>query len=265
MRIEDYQTIRFQRRGRALYVIFNQPDSRNAFAAQSHTELSHVFETAALDAESDIVVVTGEGHSFSAGGNVPAMRANHESPELMYAAVREAKRVVRSMLECDKPIVAKINGDSIGLGATVALLADVAIATNTSRIADPHNAVALIAGDGGSVIWPQLIGFGRARHYLLTGDRITGSEAANIGLIYKSVEAAELDATVDAYVDRLLELPARSLRWTKETYTLPLKQLATLMMDTGMAYEAVSAATQDHLEAITAFEQKRKPRFNTQA
>lgn len=262
MRIDEYETITFEERGRVLHVTFNQPDNLNSFFDRSHTELAHVFETCALHEGSDIVVVTGSGRAFSAGGNIPAMRRLHEDPAKMRAAVREAKRVVRNVLECDKPIIAKVNGDAIGLGATVALFCDVVIANENARIADPHNSVALIAGDGGSVIWPQLIGFGKARHYLLTGEIIKAREAEAMGLIYKAVAPEDLDATVDAYVERLLALPAQALRWTKETYTLPLKQLATLMMDTGMAYEALMSASADHGEAISAFEAKRKPNFS---
>ena len=261
MNIDEYETIAFEQRGRVLHVTFNQPDSLNSFFDRSHTELAHVFDTCALHEGTDIVVLTGSGRAFSAGGNIPAMRRLHENPAEMRSTVKEAKRVIRSVLECDKPIIAKVNGDAVGLGATVALFCDVVIANENARIADPHNSVALIAGDGGSIIWPQLIGYGKARHYLLTGEKIMAREAEAMGLIYKAVAPEQLDAEVNAYVDRLLALPAQALRWTKETYTMPLKQLATMMMDTGMAYEALMSASSDHGEAISAFEAKRKPSF----
>jgi enoyl-CoA hydratase len=180
----------------------------------------------------------------------------------MHRTIREAKRIVFSLLDCEKPVITKVNGDAIGLGTTLALFTDVVIAADHAKLADPHNNVGLIAGDGGAVIWPQLIGYARAKHYLFTGEALTASTAAEIGLIHKAVPAEQLDAEVDAYVDRLLKLPIQSIRWSKQTVNIGLKQLAHSMMDAGMAYEALAGQTDDHGEAIASFRDKRKPVFN---
>ncbi|BAI74876.1 enoyl-CoA hydratase (plasmid) [Azospirillum sp. B510] len=262
MEFAKYETIRFERRDRVLTVIFNQPEKLNSFIERSHTELSTVFSDVAEDPESDIIVVTGSGRAFSAGGDILGMQRLRDTPVEFYKGIREAKKVVYSLLDCDKPVVAKVNGDAIGLGATVALFCDVVIATEEARLADPHNNVGLIAGDGGQIIWPQLIGYARAKHHLFTGEKINGKRAAEIGLIHAAVPAAELDAAVDAYVDRLSRLPAQSLRWTKATVNIPLKQLAHALMDVGMSYEGLaSMTTADHGEAIKAFAEKRQPKF----
>jgi len=262
MDFAKYKTIKFDRRGRILNVTLNQPEKLNAFAGLAHQELSEVFTEIADDPDSDIVVLTGAGRAFSAGGDIVAMQTLRDNPASFYKAIREAKRVVYSVLDCDKPVIAKVNGDAIGLGATLSLLCDVVFAAENARFADPHNNVGLIAGDGGQVIWPRLIGYGRAKHYLFTGEKVDGRTAAEIGLIHKAVSADQLDATVDAYADRLAALPAQSLRWTKATVNIPLKQLAHGLMDTGMCYEALgSLTTEDHGEAIKAFAEKRQPRF----
>jgi len=158
-------------------------------------------------------------------------------------------------------VICKVNGDAIGLGTTVALLSDIVFAAENARFGDPHNNVALIAGDGGSVIWPQLIGYARARHYLFTGELLGAKEAQAMGLIHAAVPLEELNDKVDAYVDRLLKMPIQSVRWTKQTINIGLKQLAHSMMDAGMAYEAMAGQTDDHGEAIAAFREKRKPVF----
>ena len=262
MDFSKYKSIKFERRGRILNVIFNQPDKLNSFSGRSHEELSHVFPDIADDTESDIIVLTGAGRAFSAGGNVPDMQHLIDNPTEFYKGIREGKRVVYGILDCDKPIIAKVNGDAIGLGATVALFCDVVFATETARFADPHNNVGLIAGDGGQVIWPHLIGYGRAKHYLFTGEKIDGKKAAEIGLIHAALPAEQLDAAVDAYADKLAAMPIQSLRWTKATVNIPLKQVAHSLMDTGMAYEGLaSLTTADHQEAVTAFSEKRAPKF----
>jgi enoyl-CoA hydratase len=261
MDFSSYEFFSFERQGKVLTIILNKPDKLNAFSERGHKELSRVFVDAAEDLESEIIVVTAAGRAFTAGGDLEYMQKLRDEPALMHRTVREAKRIVFSLLDCDKPVICKVNGDAIGLGTTLALFCDVVFAVETARFADPHNNVALIAGDGGAVIWPQMIGYARAKHYLFTGEAIVAKDAQAMGLIHAAVPAAELDAKVDAYVQKLLKMPIQSIRWTKQTVNIGLKQLAHSMMDAGMAYEAMAGQTDDHREAIAAFKEKRKPVF----
>ena len=111
------------------------------------------------------------------------------------------------------------------------------------------------------MIWPQLIGYARAKRYLLTGDAITGREAAEIGLINGAVSAAELDGVVDALATRLANGAARAIQWTKTSINIGLKQQFNAIMDASFAYEMLSNHTRDHQEAVTAFREKRDPSF----
>ena len=262
MDFSKYKTMKFERRGKILYLTFNQPDKLNSFAGESHSELSHVFTDIQEDAESEIVVITGAGKAFSAGGDIAFMQHLKDNRHLFYKSIREAKRIVTSMLELDKPIIAKVNGDAIGLGSTVAVFCDIIFAADHARFGDPHNNVALTTGDGGQIMWPFLIGYARAKHYLFTGEKIPATKAAQMGLINEAMPAAELDAYVDAYADKLAAMPTQSLRWSKATINIPLRQFAASMMDTGMAYEALAGQTEDHQEAINSFLDKRKPKFS---
>jgi enoyl-CoA hydratase len=261
MNFSNYKTIRFDRRGKILYMTFNRPDKLNSFAGEAHTELARVFYDIMEDAESEIVVLTGAGSAFSAGGDIEHMQWLYDNPPEFHRSVREAKRIVNGMLECDKPVIGKINGDAIGLGATIAVFCDVIFAADHARFGDPHNKVGLIAGDGGQIMWPYLIGYARAKHYLFTGELFKAQKAVEMGLINACMPAEELDAHVDAYADKLAKMPTQSLRWSKATINVPLRQMAASMMDVGMAYENVAARTLDHQEAINAFREKRKPNF----
>jgi len=261
MDFSSYQFFKVERQDKVLTITIDSPGKLNCFGEIGHKELSRLFVDAAEDPDSEIVVLTGAGTAFSAGGDLEYMEKLRQQPSLMHRTVREAKRIVFSLLDCDKPIICKVNGDAIGLGTTLALYCDVVFAVETARFADPHNNVALIAGDGGAIMWPQLIGYARAKHYLFTGERMNAVEAQAMGLIHAAVPAAELDAKVDAYVQRLLKLPIQSIRWSKQTMNIGLKQLAHSMMDAGMAYEAMAAQTEDHQEAIDAFREKRKPSY----
>lgn len=261
MDFSQYRFFQVTRQGKVLTLTLNHPDKLNSLSEIGHQELSRIFVDAAEDPDSDVIVLTGAGRAFCAGGDLEYMQKLRDTPSLMHRTVREAKRIVFSLLDCDKPIIARINGDAIGLGTTLALFCDVVFAVETAKFADPHNNVALIAGDGGAIMWPQIVGYARAKHYLFMGEAIGAKEAQQMGLIHAAVPADQLDAKVDEYVARLLKMPIQSIRWTKQTMNIGLKQLAHSMMDTGMAYEAIAAQTQDHQEAINAFRERRKPAF----
>ena len=256
-----YKTIQHSRRGRVLTLTLNQPDKLNAVSEQMHTELASLFNDAADDPDSDVIVLTGAGRAFSAGGDIEWMQSAIDDPASFDRTATEAKRIIFSLLDCEKPVIAKLNGHAAGLGATIALFCDLVFAADTAKIGDPHVCVGLTAGDGGAVIWPQLIGYAKAKEFLFTGDLIPAPEAARIGLINRAVPAAELDVAVDAYVDRLTAGAQYAIRTTKMSVNIGLKQLAHSIMDASIGYEVVSNRTADHREAVAAFREKRKPVF----
>ncbi|MBX3529378.1 MAG: enoyl-CoA hydratase/isomerase family protein [Rhizobiaceae bacterium] len=257
----DYRYFAFSRADRVLTVTLNRPEKFNAIAGDMHRELSRLFYDVAADEGSEVIVITGAGQAFSAGGDLDYFEECRRTPALFRQAMREAKWIVDGLLDCDKPVICRMNGDAVGLGATIALFCDVIIAADTARIGDPHVKVGFVAGDGGAVIWPQLIGYARAKQFLLTGDLLTANEARDIGLINFSVPAAELDATVDRWAKRLASGATLATRWTKATINVGLKQLAASMMDIGIAYEGLSGRSDDHGEAIAAMRERRKPNF----
>ncbi len=242
-------------------VTLNAPEAMNAFTPGMHKAMSQIWSDIQDDPEVDVVVLTGAGRAFSAGGNVVAMQQKIDDPALWDEIVPEAKRIVFRMLECDKPIIARLNGHAVGLGATVALFCDIIIAADKAKIGDPHVNAGLVAGDGGAVIWPQLVGFARAKEYLFTGDLMSAAEAERIGLINHVVSADELDDKVYGLARRLASGASKSIRWTKQVTNIPLRQLAHSMMDLSISVETQSNFSSDHQEAVTAFTNKRKPNF----
>ncbi|HET8881542.1 MAG TPA: enoyl-CoA hydratase/isomerase family protein, partial [Solimonas sp.] len=221
-----------------------------------HEELADVFQFAHTDAHSDLVVLTGAGRAFSAGGDVAHIARSAANPELFDQEARCAKRVIAGILDLDKPLVCRLNGHAVGLGATLALFCDVIFAADTAKIGDPHVAIGLVAGDGGAAIWAQRIGLGRAKEFLLTGELLTAKRAAEIGLVNHCLPAAELDAAVDAFCDKLLAGAIKAIRWTKVLTNLELKRIATAVMDAGVAYESLSVRSDFHQNAVKAMVEK---------
>jgi enoyl-CoA hydratase len=255
-----YKHLVIRRRDRVLTITLDRPPM-NPIHFDLHHELSRIWYDVQVDHESDVVIFTGSGETFSAGGDIPMMQRRIDDPELFNRKNLEMKKMIFGLLDLEKPVIARVNGDCIGLGATLALLCDIIIAVDGARFGDPHVKMGYVAGDGGAVIWPQLVGFARAKEYLLTGDMLDAKEAERIGLINHVVPRAELDAKVDALADKLARGSTKAIKWTKTCVNIPLRQLAHSIMDASLAYEAITNMGADHQEAVTAFQEKRKPKF----
>lgn len=262
--VRQYNKLSLTRNGRLLTITLNRPELMNAVNLEMLQELADVFHYAAADTHSDVVVLTGAGRAFSAGGDLEHIAGNAARPEQFEYEAQLAKQIVFSMLDLEKPLICRLNGHAVGLGATLALMCDIVFAANTAKIGDPHVALGLVAGDGGAAIWPHRIGFALAKEFLMTGDLITAERAERIGLINHSLPAEELDSAVSAFCERMLNGATKAIRWTKVLVNLELKRVVHAMLDTGLAYEGLSAHSADHREGVNALLEKRKPVFGQQ-
>jgi enoyl-CoA hydratase len=254
--IPELGTILLERKGRMLVITLNRPDNLNAVNLELHDDLVAALWFAQCDTESDLIQITGAGRAFSAGGDIDHLARNAAEPWRFDHEARIAKRIVFTMLDIDKPVICRMNGHAVGLGATLALLCDVVFAADTAKIGDPHVAVGLVAGDGGAVVWAQRIGMGRAKEYLFSAELLGAKKAAEIGLVNHAVPLEELDEVVDAYCNRLLSTSTTALRATKILTNLELKRLAAAVMDAGIAYESLSVRSPEHLAAVEAMKAK---------
>lgn len=256
-----YQHLSFLRNGRVLTIVMNRPEVKNAANVRMHRELSTVFSDAQRDPDSDILVLTGAGDAFSSGGDIRSMVDKIADRTLWNDTVDEARALFYSILDLQKPLIARVNGAATGLGATLAVYADISIAAESAVIGDPHVKVGLAAGDGGALMWPMLVGFQRAKELLFLGDNLSATEAAKLGLVTHAVPDDELDARIDALTARLQKMQPVALRGTKRAINHTLKQLALATFEFGVSLETQSQLTQDHAEAVNAFVEKRKPAF----
>jgi len=256
-----YETLLVERRGAVLRVALNAPAKLNAIDFAMESELLRLFQDLRRDQATAVVVLSGAGRAFSAGGDLEHnLRLIGDLP-MIKQEFDLARRFVNALLDVEQPVIARLHGDAIGLGATLALLCDLTVMADGARIGDPHVRVGLVAGDGGAVAWPLLVGHARAKRYLLGGELLTAADAERIGLVSFCVPAAELDATVDHWAERWSRSPRHALQWTKATLNIGLKSQAAQVLDAGLAYEMVSLQSADHREAIDAFLGKRAPQF----
>lgn len=263
MHYADFSSLVVERQGPVLTITLNRGDALNAIDHALHRELADIFGLVALDDEAKVVVLTGAGTAFSAGGDFGLMQNIIDDPrqhDIEGSAL--SRRLLLAILECPKPIVARLNGDAVGLGATIALFCDMIVAVDSARIGDPHVKVGLVAGDGGAIIWPHLIGHCRASEFLLLGTLVAAPEAARIGLINYSLPAGELDGKVKEISEKLSQGALLAIRWTKAALKAPLKRAVTDYLDASLAHEGVTMRSADHQEAVAAFRERRRPVFS---
>lgn len=258
---QGYETLKVVSAGGIVTVSFNRPEVKNATNARMHQELMRIFPEIGTDPDARVVILTGEGDCFSAGGDITGIQTMLDDQARWIDSMKEAKDIVTGLIDLDVPVIAKVNGHAIGLGATLALFCDIVIAKDTAKIADPHVKVGLVAGDGGSVIWPALVGYAKAKLYLLTGEPITGKEAAEIGLVSEACTADALDARVDAIAAQLASGAAIAVRLTKRAVNMSLRQQIDALLDAHLGFETLSHLSQDHREAVTAIVERRAPSF----
>ena len=240
-------------------VMLNRPEKRNAFIPTWHAELIEIWGKVHMDDRVRCVILTGAGKAFCAGGDVGAFAAAKQDPmDKTLNWLRDVKTTVTKMMECDKPIIAKVNGAAVGLGSSLVAASDVSFIADTAVIGDTHVKVGLVAADGGSALWGLLMGVNRQKEYLWRGELMTGEKAAALGLCNHCVPAADLDRTVQEFAEMLASQPPRAVQWTKRAINAPLINQVSANFDTAVPLEVITANSEDHVEAARAFREKRK-------
>ncbi|HEV8718859.1 MAG TPA: enoyl-CoA hydratase-related protein [Candidatus Binatia bacterium] len=261
-----YECIKVETANKLATVTLNRPDSLNAVNPQLHHELERIWVDLTEDSDVNAILLTGAGKAFCAGGDVKGMASRSggggEGGQRRFALnPAGGRRLVQNMLEVEQPIIGAINGDAVGLGATIALFCDVIVASEKARFGDPHVRVGIVAGDGGAVIWPLLIGPARAKEFLMRGHLVNGTEAARMGLVNYAVPPEEVLPKARELAQELADGPTWAIRWSKLSVNKWLKDQLNLILDASLAYEMITFTTEDHKEAARAFVEKRKPKF----
>jgi enoyl-CoA hydratase len=243
---------------RVAILTMDRPDKRNAIDYKLHEGLERAFHEVGYDPEVGAMILTGAGSAFCAGGDLVDFYPPGGHGPLQSFRNRD---LVWAQARCEAPLIAAVNGTAAGLGATLALMCDVIFMADTAKIGDTHPAVGLTAGDGGQCIWPLLVGPHRAKEYLMAGELMPASEADRIGLVNHVVPAAELMPRAMAYARKLADGAQCAIRWSKLAINKHVLQSINLTLELGLATEFMCTRTEDQMEAVAAFREKRAPRF----
>jgi enoyl-CoA hydratase len=262
MQYGEYQHLRFESRPSGVLLVTLDRPPVNATDARMHWELTQVWRTADLDPAVRVILVTGAGKAFSAGGDVALLEEMAGNTTAIGRSLREAADIVYNMVNLDKPIVSAINGVAVGAGLAVALMADISIISETARFTDGHLRLGVGAGDHAAILWPLLCGMAKAKYYLMTAEFIDGKEAERIGLVSLCVPPEKLMDKAWEVANRLAEGPQSALRLTKRALNGWLR-VAAPIFDSSLAYEMLNFLEGDVREGIAALKEKRSPRFSS--
>lgn len=251
---------------RVATITFNQPEVMNAMTREMVSETMDALDRAALDPEVLVVVITGTGRAFSAGGDVRGLGdgdgADPRGPFERRAWLRRTQRLILAIRAVEKPVLAAINGVAAGGGCDIALACDVRFMADTARIGEIFANIGLFPGTGGTWFLPRVVGIEKALELIWTAELVPAEEAQRIGLVGHVVPAGELMNEVLALAQRLAEGPPLALALAKAAVYRGLDQDLTAALDYASTAEAITLSSADHAEGIRAFREKRRPTFD---
>jgi enoyl-CoA hydratase/carnithine racemase len=254
-----YETIQFAVRERVAYVTLNRPEQLNALTFQMRAELSEAFDACAADDGVRVVVLAGSGRAFCAG--VDLRDGSFEETPIESVEVRVRGDFRSKLTGMRKPTIAAVQGFALGGGCELALCCDLRVAADDAQFALPEINLGSIPAGGATQRLPRLIGVTRALELLMTGDRLPALEAYRLGLLNKVVPGGELADTASALAKRLAAQAPLAIRYLREAVYGGLDQ----SLDDGIRLEAylggLLRTTEDRLEGLAAFKEKRKPDF----
>jgi len=246
-----------------LRLTLNRPDKLNAFNEEMHLALRAGLERARDDAGVRAVLLTGAGRGFCAGQDLGDRdpRRGGDIPDLGVTLEQFYNPTLRLIRALEKPVVCAVNGVAAGAGANLALACDIVLAARSARFIQAFARIGLVPDAGGSWSLPRLLGEARAKALTMTAEPLGAETAADWGLIWKAVDDAALMDEAEALAERLAAGPTLGLGLTKRLIQAAASQTLDAQLDMERDLQRQAGASADYAEGVTAFLEKRAPRF----
>lgn len=243
-------------------IAFNRPNVLNSFHLPMAEEVQQALDDAEHDLAVRVVIISGNGRAFCAGQDLEEALPKDKEPPAIDSIVEKSYNPVIKALRCmEKPVVAAVNGVAAGAGANIALACDFVIAVENASFIQSFVNIGLIPDSGGTFFLPKLVGMARAAELMMLGEKIPASEASHIGMIYKSCPEEEFEKAVNSLARRLAGMPTRALGLIKRALNASFYNDLRQQLDLEKRLQAQAGQTEDYLEGVNAFLEKRKPQF----
>lgn len=254
-----FETIQYNVKDGVAWLRLNRPDKLNAFIAQMNREIKDAVKNASKDEGVRCIVITGEGRAFCSGQDLSEVDENMDHGEVLR---NHYGPMVKQIRQCEKPIVAAVNGVAAGAGFSLALACDFRLVSEKASFINAFVHVGLIPDSGNLYFLSQLVGQAKAAELAILGEKVSAAEAVEFGLATKMIPAEVFEEEVNSFAARLANMPTKAIGLIKRS----LKAVSELSFDDYLEHEAqgqrTAGLTADHREGIEAFMQKRKPVFS---
>jgi 2-(1,2-epoxy-1,2-dihydrophenyl)acetyl-CoA isomerase len=253
----------FTKKDKIATITLNRPEKLNTFHDGMLADWAAALRECQADDAVHVVVLTGAGRVFCAGGDLGTMgrRAGNPAWEMGQYLRKNVHPVARAVDALHKPYICAVNGAATGAGLDMALMADMRFAARSARFAETYIKVGLIPGDGGAFLLPRLVGLSKALELLWSGDFLSAEEAERLGLIAKIFDDDQLMDETYTFAARLANGPSVAIRLTKQVVYQSLRMDFLTALEAITGPMGVAANTEDHREAVAAFLEKRQPAF----
>jgi 2-(1,2-epoxy-1,2-dihydrophenyl)acetyl-CoA isomerase len=257
-----YSTLIVERTGAVATLTLNRPGARNALDLAMRQEMLAALDEVEADDSVRVLILTGAGEHFCAGGDVKSMRERRQTAAEGRRRVQMLNTMVQRLVDFPRPTIAMVDGYAVGAGTNLALCCDLVIASDRAKFGELFNKIGLAPDGGGTWFLPRLVGLARAKELIFTGDVFDAAEAARIGLVNRVVPVAELRTVTRALAEKIAVGPPAVQRMAKHM----LNRAATSDLPAALDLEAYSQglaiAGDDHQEGLAAFFDKRPPKFS---
>ena len=265
----SYETIILDKKEHIASLTLNRPEQLNAITFQMVDELVSAFDDIDHDDEIRVLVITGAGRGFCAGADVGGMTGNQAegasesrgAEERRQRLLRQAGRTIPRIQKMQKPVIAMVNGVAAGAGFDMALACDIRVGSENARFMNAFVRIGLFPGWGGTWFYPRVMGLGKALEFLFTGDFLEAKEAERLGVLNRLVPAAELEKETMALAGKLASGPPIAIKLMKLQVYEGLHMDLDTALQMAAACETITLTSEDHREGITAFREKRPPRY----
>ncbi|MFF7261989.1 enoyl-CoA hydratase/isomerase family protein [Streptomyces sp. NPDC008159] len=246
------------------WITLNRPEAMNALTPDQRDHLVQLLADASADPAVRAVVITATGRGFCAGADLrgaAARPAERVAGDVARTIRLGAQRLVAAVLDCEKPVLAAVNGTAAGIGAHLALACDLVLAAEEARFIEVFVRRGLVPDGGGAYLLPRLIGPQRAKELMFFGDALSAADAERLGLVNRVVPAADLEKTAREWAERLAAGPTRALALTKHLVNASLDTDRATAFAAEAAAQEINMTTADAQEGVASFVERRAPRF----
>ncbi len=253
-------SILFEIKNAVAYITLNRPDKFNSFNREMALLMQAKLDEAALMHEVRAVYITGAGKAFCAGQDISEL-VGDDKIEIAQILSEHYNPIVKSIRNMPKPVVAAVNGVAAGAGANIALCCDVVVANASASFIQAFSKIGLIPDSGGTFTLPRLIGWQKASALMMTGDKVSATDAEKMGMIYKVFADELFEEEGKKIAQTLAQMPTKGLAYTKHALNQSFVSSWDEQLSIEDEYQQKAALTEDYAEGINSFLEKRKPDF----